>query len=285
MTISRQSQTDLSAQHADRLVAYVAQLNLPIVAFSGGVDSAVVAAAAFRSHGEQALAVTAISPSLANTQRQRAREVAIQIGILHQEVVTDEVSLPQYRRNDGQRCFFCKQTLYSALTQVAQKLAIDMADLLSGTNHDDLGDYRPGIQAGTQAGVRSPLADLGLSKADVRRLARHWNLPVWDVPASPCLSSRIAYGVEVTVERLQRVEAAEDFLAQRGFSPMRVRLHADDLARIEVTRAAIAELLAPPLWDELVRHFLQLGFRYVTIDMQAFRSGSLNPLVTLQSRK
>ncbi len=252
-----------------------------MVAFSGGVDSAVVAAAAYRALGRRAIAVTAVSPSVSESQLAAARDVARQIGIEHREVATDEIENADYVRNDSQRCFHCKQTLYRRLTKLANQHAIDV--IASGTNADDTHDYRPGIAAGQQASVRAPLADLGIDKSAVREIARRWNLSVWDAPASPCLSSRLAYGVTVTTERLKMVEEAEAFLSGKGFSPLRVRLHEGDLARIEVPRRDLVRMLAEPLWTQTVTALRTAGFRFVTVDLEGFRSGNLNTLVSIAS--
>lgn len=263
---------------ADALVARMAQIGRCAIAFSGGVDSAVVAAAAVRA-GTSSLAITAVSASVAQVQRQIAQRVAGELGIDHRWVTTDELSRPGYVQNDVQRCFHCKQTLYAALETIADQY--DPMPLVSGTNADDLGDYRPGIQAGRAAGVQTPLADLAIGKAQVRQIATLWNLSVAELPASPCLASRLAYGVEVTDERLRRVEAAEAWLAKHGFSPLRVRLHAGELARIEVAVEQLPRLVQPPLAEQLLVRLRQLGFQAVTIDLAGFRSGSLNQLVSL----
>ncbi len=253
------------------------------VAFSGGVDSAVVAAAAHRALGAAAIAITADSPSVARHQLENARRVAIEIGIEHRVVATRELASVDYRRNDGQRCFFCKQTLYAAIQQVLEGLKCDSdfttAAILSGTNADDLGDHRPGIRAGELAGVLTPLADLGLTKARVRGIAAAWGLSVRDLPASPCLSSRLAYGVEVTAERLARIEAAERWFAERGFIDIRVRLHADDLVRLEIDPSQWAKLTVSGAAAQLSSEMRRLGFRYVTLDLEGRRSGSLNDVL------
>lgn len=266
---------------AQRLCERIASYGNCVVAFSGGVDSAVVAAAAYRALGERALAVTAVSPSLSRAQLATARDVARQIGIEHREIATDELDRADYTRNDAQRCYYCKQTLYRHLTAIVQETGVGV--IVSGTNADDHHDYRPGIAAGSAADVQTPLADLGLDKAAVRQLAGYWNLSVCDAPASPCLSSRVAYGVAVTRERLAMVEAAEAFLAAQGFSPLRVRLHAGDLARIEVANEQLARLLTQPLWEQTVAYFKSIGFRFVTLDLEGFRSGNLNTLVSLSA--
>lgn len=251
-----------------------------IVAFSGGVDSAVVAYAACRVLGSQALAVTAVSPSLAEGELAAAERLAGQIGIPHRSLRTGEWQRPEYIRNGPDRCYHCKSELYAVLDQLAAELAADV--VLSGANADDLGDYRPGLQAAREHRVRSPLAECGLTKADVRELARHWQLAVWDKPAMPCLSSRVAYGEPVTPERLRMIDLAEQYLRQRGWREVRVRYHGGDLARLEVPAQRLAELCDDQARRELVEHFQRLGFRFVTLDLEGFRSGSLNVLVPVE---
>lgn len=280
---------------AERLVRRLAELVPCVVAFSGGVDSALVAAAALRAERVLAaegrgaaagsIAVTALSPAVPVAQRRIASRVARELGIRYQTVTTEELARADYARNDVRRCFFCKQTLYRTLEALAAAEATALGGqvrIVSGTNADDLGDYRPGIEAGKVAGVHTPLADLGIGKAAVRAIAALWGLSVAELPAAPCLASRIAYGVEVTAERLARIEAAEAWLAERGFSPLRVRLHAGELARIEVAEDEIPRLIQPPLLGELRQLFHELGFRAVTVDLAGFRSGSLNQLVALR---
>ena len=251
-----------------------------VVAFSGGVDSSVVLAASLAS-GTPTLAVTADSPSVARWQLELARTVADELGAQHQVIQTDEVERPEYQVNDASRCFHCKSTLYSSIRAVLQ-FAEEGTTLVSGTNADDLGDYRPGIQAGRDADVRTPLAELGINKETVRAIARQFGLSNSDLPASPCLASRIAYGVEVTVERLARVESAEAFLRDKGLSNLRVRLHENELARIEVPADQLHRLLTEPVRRELVGAMRDAGFKYVTLDLEGFSSGSMNrPLVTL----
>ncbi|KLU06982.1 hypothetical protein RISK_000783 [Rhodopirellula islandica] len=257
---------------ADQLVAHLNEIGDLVVAFSGGVDSSVVAAAAYQSDCE-VLAVTAESPAVAEWQLDWARRIAEQIGIPHQFVSTDESDRADYRRNHSDRCFYCKQTLYEFLTPIAEQRG---ATIVSGTNADDLGDHRPGIVAGTQARVRTPLADRKLGKAAVRQLAAHFGLENAALPASPCLASRIAYQVEVTPERLKRIETAEAWLRKRGVSDCRVRLHADELARIEVPRQELPQVLLWTQTDELVESFITMGFRYVTMELGGLSSGSQN---------
>ncbi len=274
---------ELAAVDATTLVAHLSQFRGVTVAFSGGVDSSVVAAAAYRALGSRAVAITADSPSVARSQLEIAHRVAKEIGIEHRIVSTNELGREEYRRNDGQRCFFCKQTLYAAVSGVIEQLRGESTEkdiaILSGTNADDLGDYRPGIRAGLLAGVLTPLADLGFTKSRVRAIATMWGLSVKDLPASPCLSSRLAYGVEVTAERLQRIEVAETWLGQQGFADIRVRLHADDLARLEIDREQWTRLIDNDVVSELNQRFRQLGFKFVTLDLQGRRSGSLNDVL------
>jgi uncharacterized protein len=267
---------------AEQLEMSLRSLKRVVIAFSGGVDSSVVAAAAKQANLDQAVAVTADSASVPQWQLRLARSVALEIGIEHQVVATDEVARADYRRNDRRRCYFCKQTLYQSLSQIAS--VYPNATIVSGTNADDLGDHRPGIDAGRQSGVVTPLAELGIGKADVRRLARHYGLSNHALPASPCLASRIAYGTEVTAERLKRIEQAEDYLRQFGFEQFRVRLHADELARIEVPKDEILKLIEIDSGGAMSKYFGQIGFKFVSVDLAGFRSGSLNRvLVNIQA--
>ncbi len=269
----------LAIADAERLQRTLRTWGPVTVAFSGGVDSSVVAAAAFRADPQGALAVTARSPSVPAWQLQTARQVASTIGIRHQVMATDEGHRDDYRRNDRRRCFYCKQTLYATLRQLARN---STATIVSGTNADDLDDDRPGIEAAAEADVRAPLAELGISKSQVRALARYFGLPNADLPASPCLASRVAHGVEVTPERLQKIESAEAWIRNQGFSDVRVRLHADELARVEVPAGELPQLVDPPMLAQLDEALVAAGFRFVTVDARGLRSGSLNlPLVSL----
>jgi uncharacterized protein len=271
---------------ADSLIARLRSYGSVAVAYSGGVDSAVVAKAAFLALSDHAVAVTAVSPSLASSELEIARREATLIGIRHVELRTSEFNRPEYRRNAGDRCFFCKDTLYELTASHLSDLGVQI--IVNGANTEDLGDHRPGMQAAKDHNIRSPLIEAGLNKVAVRALARFWNLSVAEKPASPCLSSRIAYGVEVTEERVQRVEHAEAFLKSvTGIQELRVRHEANELARIEVPVDQISTLLAPSLRLQITTQFHSLGFRFVTIDLDGFRSGSLNsalPLVQLNAK-
>ncbi|MFV0445555.1 MAG: ATP-dependent sacrificial sulfur transferase LarE, partial [Planctomycetaceae bacterium] len=245
------------------------------VALSAGVDSSVVARAAAEMLGEHAIAATANSPSLADGELEAAQRLAADVGLRHVVLETEEFANTNYASNPSNRCYFCKTELYTQLLTRQAELGFDV--IINGANLDDVGDHRPGMVAASEHRVRSPLLEAGFSKDDVRTLARHWGLSVWDKPAAPCLSSRIAYGVEVTAERVRRIDAAERWLRdQLRVRELRVRLEADDLARIEVPLPNLAELTTSPLREQVVEHLLGLGFRRVTIDLQGFRSGSLN---------
>lgn len=263
------------AELADRLVEHLRGLQSVAVAWSGGVDSAVVARAAAEALQEKAVAVTAVSASLAESERLIAQQEARAIGIRHVEIHTQEFERDEYRRNAGDRCFYCKDTLYRFMSERLPDLGVDV--IVNGANTDDLGDHRPGMQAAELLKVRSPLIELGLDKAAVRRLAHYWNLSVADKPAAPCLSSRVAYGVEVTEERVRRVELAEQCLRElTGLREFRVRCEHGDLARIEVPVESLEQLVAADVRQELVRRLIDLGFSNVTLDLRGFRSGSLN---------
>jgi uncharacterized protein len=253
------------------------------VAFSGGIDSTVVAQAAFVALGDGAVAVTADSPSVPRAEIADALNLARLIGIRHRLVATEEFHDPDYIRNDGTRCYYCKDELYSRIETLLPELNVKA--ICSGANLDDRGDYRPGLKAAAEHAVRHPLQEAGFTKADVRALARAWDLPTWDKPASPCLSSRLAPGVEVTPERTGRVEQAEMYLKSLGLRDCRVRLHEGELARIEVPASEIARLAEPDTRGSLVRRLRELGFNFVTIDLDGIQPGSLNVLVSLENKK
>jgi uncharacterized protein len=244
---------------------------------------AVVAKAARFALGDDATAVTGVSSSLASGELEEAARLAQLIGIRHETVATQEFSAPAYLANAGDRCYHCKTELYTRLEGLLERYPD--AVIVNGANLDDRGDYRPGMTAAREHRVRSPLLECELTKADVRALAAHWQLPVWDKPASPCLSSRIAYGEEVTPERVAMIDRAEQFLRGLGLRELRVRYHKGDLARLEVPAAAIPRLAEPGLCRQIVDHLRSLGFKFVTLDLEGFRSGSLNQLVTIDLPK
>jgi pyridinium-3,5-biscarboxylic acid mononucleotide sulfurtransferase len=281
--MSTQSLSDELRGKRDRLEATLRGLGRVAVAFSGGVDSTVVAKAAVLALGDNALAVTADSASVPRSEISQARELAQLIGIRHVLVKTDEFSDPDYVRNDGSRCYHCKDELYGQIETLLAGSGMEV--MVSGANLDDLGDYRPGLKAAAEHRVRHPLQEAGFSKDDVRLLAQHWGLPNWDKPASPCLSSRLAPGVTVTPERTGRVEAAEAYLKSLGMRECRVRLHEGELARIEVPLAELGRFADPQLGQDVAVHLKKLGFRFVTLDLEGFRSGSLNVLVGLDKKR
>lgn len=259
---------------ADRLIETIRGYGSCAVAFSAGVDSTVVAAAAHLALGERAIAVTGASDSLAAGELDQARELAGLIGIRHEILSTQEMANPNYVRNSPDRCYFCKTELYERIAPLAEQL--DLAVIVNGANLDDLGDYRPGMTAATEHQVRSPLVECGFGKEAVRLLAAEWGLPIWDKPAAPCLSSRIAYGEEVTPERLAMVDKAEQYLRGLGLRELRVRYHRGDMARLEVPLQSVAQLCEAETRARLVAELRRLGFRYITLDLEGFRSGSQN---------
>ena len=268
-------------QKRDRLLEILSSYGRVAVAFSAGVDSTVVAQAAHLACGENSVAVTAVSLSLAAGEQEEAEQLAARIGIRHLVVPTHEFSDPNYLKNPVNRCYFCKTELYTRLIELAPTLGVDV--LANGANLDDRGDYRPGMQAANEFQVRSPLIEAECTKDDVRELARMWNLPVWDKPATPCLSSRIAYGVEVTPERVRRIDQAERFLkGQLNVRELRVRCEANDLARIEIPLESLPALLAVEMQERVRSEFHRLGFRYVTLDLDGFRSGSMNSIISTE---
>ncbi len=264
----------------DRLVDLIRGYGSCAVAFSAGVDSTVVAKAAQLALGDRAVAVTGSSSSLADGELDEARQLARLIGIRHEVLQTDEFSNPDYVRNAPDRCYHCKTELYTQIEGIVERLGV--AVILNGANLDDAGDYRPGMTAAGEHRVVSPLAECHFRKADVRALAEHWNLPIWDKPATPCLSSRVAYGEEVTPQRLDMIDAAERFLRQRGLRTLRVRYHKGDMARLEVPLEALPQLCEPQVREQVVARLKEIGFKYVTLDLEGFRSGSLNALVSLE---
>ncbi len=273
---------DLAAKR-DRLLDTLGAYGSCAVAYSGGVDSAVVSKAAQLALGEAALAVTAESDALATGELDEARSLAALIGIRHLVIKTHELSRADYAANQPDRCYHCKTELYERLRVVADDLGITV--LVNGVNADDLSDFRPGLKAANEHAVRSPLAECGITKAAVRALAEAWRLPVADKPATPCLSSRIAYGQQVTPQRLAMIDAAEQMLRSLGLRELRVRYHGDDLARIEVPATEIATLCAAETRDAIVAELKRLGFKYVTVDLAGLRSGSFQQLVPLEARK
>ena len=250
----------------------LASLESVIVAYSGGVDSAYLAYVADRMLGDRALAVTADSPSYPERHRELAIRIARDFGLRHEIIHTGELERPEYRANSANRCYYCKHELYTHLARIAGERHATVVD---GNNADDRGDYRPGRQAAREFGVRSPLDDVDLTKDEIRELSRRAGLPTWDEPASACLSSRIPYHHEVTDEKLRTIERAEEALRALGFRVFRVRHH-DDLARIEIARGEMARALEPETAAAIVRALKAAGYKFVSLDLQGYRMGSLN---------
>ena len=264
----------LAVPKLERLHDVLAGTGRVVVAYSGGTDSALVATVAARTLGDRALAVTAVSPSLPPGEADHAAEVAASLGIRHRTVRTHEAENPEYLANGTDRCYHCKTELYDVLAAVAS--GSGGAQVVSGANVDDLGDFRPGLRAAEEHGVRHPLVEVGMTKSEVRLAARALGIPTWDKPASACLSSRIAFGVTISVDMLSKVGRAERVLKDLGFRQCRVRVH-EDLVRVEVEPAELARLATPEVRDRVVAALKGLGYRYVTLDLEGFRSGSMNP--------
>ncbi len=264
------------AEKLQTLKSIFLEMEKALIAYSGGVDSTLVAKVACDVLGKRALAVTAVSPSLLPEELEDAKIQAATIGISHKIVQTHEMENPNYTSNPVNRCYFCKSELHDTLKPLATALGYPY--VVDGVNADDLRDYRPGIQAAKERGARSPLAEVGITKAEVRQLSQELGLPWWDKPAQPCLSSRFPYGEEITVAKLQRVGRAEIFLRKLGYNSLRVRSEGDT-ARIELPPEEIKEFVVKTDLQSLVSTFQEFGFIYVTLDLEGFRSGKLNQVL------
>jgi len=265
----------------ERLLAGLRGLGRVIVAYSGGTDSAYLAWAAHEALGDRAIAITADSASIPETHKRDAEAFVERFGIRHEYIETREFENPDYVRNDANRCFHCKDELFTRLEQLGAGRGVD--HIVYGVNVDDLGDYRPGQNAAKLHQVKAPLVEAGLSKAEIRELSRLAGLPTWDRPASACLSSRIPYGTPVTIETVKTVEAGEEELKALGFRQFRVRFHGE-LARIEIARDELAGALTLEMAAAFTAIFRKLGFKYVTLDLEGYRQGSMNEVLGLKGR-
>ncbi|PSB17463.1 ATP-dependent sacrificial sulfur transferase LarE [Phormidesmis priestleyi ULC007] len=265
-------------QKLEQLTTLFAEMETAMIAYSGGIDSTLVAKIAVDALGDRAIAITAESPSLLPEDLEDARVQAAEMGIAHKVVQTHEMDNPNYSSNPVNRCYFCKSELHDTLKPMAMQWGYPY--VVDGVNADDLHDYRPGIQAAKERGARSPLAEVGVTKAEVRELSKHLGLPWWDKPSQPCLSSRFPYGEEITIAKLQRVGRSEVYLRKLGWQNLRVRSEGDT-ARIEVLPDQVKEFVIQTDLPQLVSALQSYGFLYVTLDLEGYRSGKLNQVLEL----
>jgi pyridinium-3,5-biscarboxylic acid mononucleotide sulfurtransferase len=265
-----------AAEKEQNLRRLMRDMKSVLVAYSGGVDSAFLALIATQELAEKAVCVMGISPSVATNQREEAEKIAQEFNFNYFSIQTEELENPNYQANPTNRCYFCKTELYGKLAPLAKERKIEF--VIDGANLDDTKDYRPGREAAKENSVRSPLVEVGLTKAEIRSLSKKYNLPTWDKPASPCLSSRIAYGIPVSIERLSKVEKGEECLRELGLREFRVRNHGE-LARLEISPDEMEKVLDKNVTDSIAEKFRELGFKYVTLDLHGYRTGAMNEVI------
>ncbi len=264
-------------QKFENLKNILTNMESVLVAYSGGVDSTFLLRVAKDMLGDNVLAVTEMSPVYPSEETERAKTLAQEFGVRHEFLATQELTNSEFVNNPKERCYWCKKELFSDLLDIAKKHNLQY--VLDGTNFDDVGDFRPGMQAASELGVKSPLKEACFTKDDIRHVSKELGLPTWNKPSFACLASRFPYGMKITKEKLDKVDKAERFLRQRGITQVRVR-HYENTARIEVLEKELPKLMEPQLRQQVVSYFKQLGYAYVTVDLEGYRSGSMNEVLT-----